>query len=129
MSSHQTNKDKPEYLSATISVIPLMYTTTALPAERWVREMIPVSLYCHLVISAPSLTEEQQTKITHRKRYIKSGHKKSDKNDDLDTEILGDNSIDSFEGSHAELEVASECLFTSPSQPQPLLLGIIKYTD
>ena len=78
--------------------------------------MIPVSLYCHLVISV-------LTKITHRKRYIKRGDKKSeksDKNDDIDAELLGDNSIDSFRGSHAELEVVVKCLFTSPPRPQPL---------
>ena len=67
-----------------------------------------------------SFTEEQQTEITHRKRYTKKGDKKSeksDKNNDIDAELLGDNSIDSFGGSHAELEVAAECLFTSPPQP------------
>ena len=67
-----------------------------------------------------SFTEEQQTKITQRKRYTKKGDKKSeksDKNDDIDGELLGDNSIDSFGGSHAELEVAAERLFTSPPQP------------
>ena len=70
-----------------------------------------------------SFTEEQQTKITHRKRYIKRGDKKSeksDKNDDLDAKLLGDNSMDSFGGFHAELEVPAECLFTSPPRPQPL---------
>ena len=67
----------------------------------------------------PSFTKEQQTKITHRKRYIKRGDKKTDKNDE-DADLLGDNSIESFGGSHAELEVAAESLFTSPPRPQPL---------
>ena len=69
-----------------------------------------------------SFTEEQQTTITHTKRYIKKGDKKSDKSDDIDAELLGDNSIESFGDSHAELEVAAEHLFTSPSPPrtQPL---------
>ena len=61
-----------------------------------------------------SFTEEQLTKITHRKRYIKRGDRKTDKNDDEDAELLGDNSIESFGGSPAELEVAAERLFTSP---------------
>ena len=59
-----------------------------------------------------SFTEEQQTKITHRKRYIKRD-KKSDKNDG-DTDLLGDNSVDLFGGSQAELEVAADRLFSSP---------------
>ena len=67
-----------------------------------------------------SFTEEQQTKITHRKRYIKRGEKKTDKSEDIDTELLGDNSIESFAGSNAELEVAAERLFTSLPRPQPL---------
>ena len=70
-----------------------------------------------------SFTEEQLTKITHRKRYVKRADKKSDKtdkNDDLGAELLGNNSIEPLGGSHAELEVADEHLFTSPPQPQPL---------
>ena len=70
-----------------------------------------------------SFTEEQQTKITLRKRYIKRGDRKNDKNVknvDEDADLLGDNLIESFGGSHAELEVAAERLFTSPPRPQPL---------
>ena len=64
-------------------------------------------------------TEEQQTKITQRKRYIKrSENKKADKNDE-DLDLLSGNSIESFEGSHPELKVAANH-FTSPSRPQPL---------
>ena len=65
-----------------------------------------------------SFTDEQLAKITHRKRYSK----KSDKNkaEDIDSELLGDNSSESYGGSHAELEVAANRLFTSPPRPQPL---------
>ena len=62
-----------------------------------------------------SFTEKQQTKIT-----IKRSDKKTDKNDDEVAELLGDNSIESFGGSRAELEVAAKRLFTSPPRPQPL---------
>ena len=34
-------------------------------------------------------------------------------------ELLGDNSVDLFGGSQAELEVAADCLFTSPPPTQP----------
>ena len=64
-------------------------------------------------------TEEQQTKITHRKRYVKRAEKKSNKNDE-DADLLGNNSVESFGGSQAELKVAAERLFTSPPRPQPL---------
>ena len=48
-----------------------------------------------------SSTEEQQTEITHRKRYVKrSQNKKADKNDE-DFDLLGDNSVESFTGTQA----------------------------
>ena len=66
-----------------------------------------------------SFSEEQLTKITHRKRYIKKPDKTSDKNDQ-DLDLLGDNSVESFAGSQADLESAADHLFTSPPCPQPL---------
>ena len=63
--------------------------------------------------------EEQLTKITHRKRYVKKPDKKADKNyQELD--LLGDNSVESFAGSQADLESAADHLFTSPPRRQPL---------
>ena len=67
-----------------------------------------------------SFTEEQLTKITHRKRYVKRGEKKTDRNAGEETDLLGDNSIESFRGSQAKLEDAAERLFTSLPRPQPL---------
>ena len=67
-----------------------------------------------------SSTEEQLTEITHRKRYVKrSENKKADK-DDEDLDLLGDNSVESFTGTQAELEITAKHLFTSPPRPQPL---------
>ena len=66
-----------------------------------------------------SFTEEQLTKITHRKRYVKKPDKKADKNDQ-ELDLLGDNSVESFAGSQADLESAADHLFTSPPCPQPL---------
>ena len=42
----------------------------------------------------------------------------SSKDDELD--LLGDEDVDSFTGSHADLESAADNLFTSPPHPQPL---------
>ena len=52
-----------EHRSVIIFAIPSMYTITALPAERRVREMIPVSLYCHLVISALHSLKSSKLKL------------------------------------------------------------------
>ena len=51
-------------------------------------------------------------KITHRKRYVKK--QKSDIPKDNDKlELLGDQEVESFSGSHADLESAADHLFTS----------------
>ena len=66
-----------------------------------------------------SFSEEQLTKITHRKRYVKKPDKKSDKKDQ-ELDLLGNNSVESFAGSQADLESAADYLFTSLPRPQPL---------
>ena len=119
MSSHQTNKDKPRASKCHHFCHSFDVHNCSTCREVGKGDDPCVTLLSPCDICA-SFTEEQQTKITHTKRYIKRGDKKSDKNDDLDAELLGDNSIDSFGGSHAELEVAAERLFTSPPRPQPL---------
>ena len=65
-----------------------------------------------------NFTEEQLTKIKHRRRYTRK-QKSSDLNtskDDFD--LLGDDE-ESFAGSQADLESAAENLFSSPPCPQP----------
>ena len=128
MSSHQTNKDKPRaskchHFCHFFDVH--NYSPTCREAGKGDDPCVTLLSLCNI---CASFTEEQQTKITHRKSYTKKGDKKSeksDKNDDIDAELLGDNSIDSFGGSHAELEVAAECLFTSPPRPQPLAFEVL----
>ena len=65
-----------------------------------------------------SFSEEQLTKITHRKWYVKKGVKIWQNDKELD--LLGDHSVESFAGSQADLESAADHLFTSPPRPQPL---------
>ena len=68
-----------------------------------------------------SFTDDQMNKIQHRKRYIKK--QKADasnaKNDELD--LFGEGDGDSFTGSNADLESATDNLFTSttPTHPHP----------
>ena len=66
-------------------------------------------------------------KITHRKRYVKK--QKSDIPKDGDElELLGDQEVESFSGSHADLESAADHLFTSPPRPQPLAFEALSLT-
>ena len=66
-------------------------------------------------------SEEQLLKIKNRYvRKQKATH--TSKDDDLD--LLGDEYVVSFSGSHADLEGAADNLFASPPRPQPLRLRL-----
>ena len=64
-----------------------------------------------------AFTEELLIKITHRKRYVRKQKRDTNKDDELN--LLGDEDVESFTGSHADLESAADNLFTSPPRPQP----------
>ena len=66
-----------------------------------------------------SFTEEQLLKISQRKCYIKKQKRDTASSKDYELDLLGDD-MDSFTGSHADLESAADNLFTSPPRPQPL---------
>ena len=57
--------------------------------------------------------------ISQRKRYIKKQKRDTASSKDDELDLLGDD-VDSFTGSHADLESAADNLFTSPPHPQPL---------
>ena len=125
MSSHQTNKDKPRSAKCHHFCHPFdshNYCPTCREAGKGDDPCVTFISPCTI---CASFTEEQQTKITHRKRYTKRD-KKSDKKNDEAADILGDNSVESFGGSQAELEVAAERLFSSPPRPQPLAFEALK---
>ena len=120
MSSHQSNKDKPRAAKCSHFCHPFdhhIYCPTCREAGKGDDPCVILLSPCTI---CSSFTDEQLAKITHRKHYSK----KSDKNkaEDIDSELLGDNSSESYGGSHAELEVAANRLFTSPPRPQPLSL-------
>ena len=124
MSSHQTNNDKPwaskcHHFCHTFDSH--NYCPTCREAGKGDDPCVTFMSPCDI---CASFTEEQQTKISNRKRYTKRDEK-HDKNDE-DAELLGDNSVESFGGSQAELEVAAERLFTSPPRPQPLAFEALK---
>ena len=57
-------------------------------------------------------------KIKNRKRYVRKQKADTSKDDELD--LLGDEDVESFTGSQADLEGAADNLFASPPHPQPL---------
>ena len=58
-----------------------------------------------------SFTEEQLIKISQRKRYVKKQKSDTTSSKDDELDLLGDD-VDSFTGSHADLESAADNLFT-----------------
>ena len=119
ISSHQSNKDKPRaskchhfcHAFDTHKCCP-----TCREASKGDDPCVTFISTCDICVS---FSEEQLSKITHRKRYVKKPDKKSDKNDQ-ELDLLGDISVESFAGSQADLESAADHLFTSPPHPEPL---------
>ena len=119
MSSHQSNKDKPQALKChhfCHSFDTHNFCPTCREAGKGDDPCVTFISPCNI---CASFTEEQMIKITHRKRYVKKQKPDTSKNDD-ELELLGDQEVESFSGSHADLESAADHLFTSPPRPQPL---------
>ena len=115
MSSHQSNKDKP-CASKCHHFCHAFDTHNFCPTCREAgKGEDPCVIFISPCDICASFTEEQLTKITHRKSYVK----KPDKYDQV-LYLLGDNSVESFAGSQADLKSATDHLFTSLPRPQPL---------
>ena len=54
-------------------------------------------------------------KIKNRKRYVRKQKADTSKDDELD--LVGDEDVESFTGSQADLEGSSDNLFASPPRP------------
>ena len=118
MSSHQASS-KADHLNAVTSATHSISTIIALPVGNLQgrRPRVTNQSPCNI---CDSFSEEQQIKIEHRRQYIRKQKQTSDPNtskDDLD--LLGDDG-DASSSSQADLEGATENLFSSPPRPQPL---------
>ena len=119
MSSHQSNKDKPRALKCHYvchSFDTHNFCPTCREADKGDDPCVTFISPCNI---CASFTEEQMIKISHRKRYVKKPKSDLPKNDD-ELDLLGDQDVESFSGSHVDLESAADHLFTSPPPPQPL---------
>ena len=108
MSAHQTNKDKPRSSKCRhfcFSFDTCNYCPTCRESGKGDDPCVTFDAPCQI---CTSFTEEQLIKISHRKRYVKKQKKDtgSSKYDELD--LLGDEDVDSFTESHADLESAAD---------------------
>ena len=118
MSSHQANKDKPR--SAKCRHFCFSFDThnlcpTCRESGKGNDPCVTFESPCGI---CAAISEEQLIKITHRKRYVKKQKRDTTKDEELNP--LGDEDLESFTGSQADLESAADNLFTSPPRPQPL---------
>ena len=65
-------------------------------------------------------------KIKNRKRYVRK--QKADTSRDNELDLLGDEDVDSFTGSQADLEGTAAQVFASPACPQPLRFESLSLT-
>ena len=124
MSAHQTNKDKPRsskcghfcFVFDTHNYCPICRESGK--GDETDDPCVTFENPCEI---CTSFTEEQLLKISQRKRYIMKQKRDTASSKDDELDLLADD-VDSFTGSHADLDSAADNLFTSPPRPQPLPL-------
>ena len=122
MSIHQTNKDKPRAQKCRhfcFSFDLHNYCPTCREAGKSDDPCVTSEAPCDI---CASFTDDQMKKIQHRKHYLKK--QKADTNTKVDElDLLGEGDGDSFTCSNADLESATDNLFTShPPPPNTVLL-------
>ena len=70
--------------------------------------------------------DEQMAKIKNRKLYVRKQN--ADTSREIELDLLGDEDVDLFTGSQADLEGAAQELFASPPRPQPLRFESLSLT-
>ena len=114
MSAHQTNKDKLRSSKCHHFFFAFdahNYCPTCRESGKGDDPCVTFESPCEI---CASFTEEQLIKITHRKRYVKKQKKDTTSSKDNELDLLGDEDVDPFTGSHADVESAADNLFTSP---------------
>ena len=127
MSTHQASKEKPRSAKCSHFCLPFdshNYCPTCREAGKGDDPCVTFENPCEI---CSSFTEEQLNRILHRKRYVKKQKQHTSKDNELD--LLGDEDVESFSGTQADLESAAENLFTSPPRPQPLPFSVSQDTS
>ena len=116
--TQRTSKDKPRRLKCRHFCLPFdnhNYCPSCTEANKGDDPCVTFESPCDI---CSGFSDEQMQKIKNRKRYVRKQRADTLKDDELD--LLGDEDVDSFTGSQADLEGAANNLFASPPHPQPL---------
>ena len=127
MSLHQTNKDKPRAQKCRHFCFSFdqHYCPTCREAGKGDDPCVTFETPSDI---CASFTDEQMKKIQHRKRYLKK-QKAETSSKDNELDLLGEGDGDSFTGSNADLESATDNLFTPPSSATCLKFFISQNTS
>ena len=110
--SHQASKDKPRS-SKCHFCLPFdshNYCPACREANNEGDPCVTLEKPCEI---CSGFSEELLLKIKNRHRYVRK-QKATDTSKDDDLDLLGDEDVESFSGSHADLEDAADNLFVSP---------------
>ena len=116
--SHQASKDKARSSKCHLC-LPFdshNYCPTCREANKGDDPCVTLEKPCEI---CSGFSEEQVLKIKNRCRYVRK-QKATDSSKDDDLDLLGDEDIETFSGSCADLEGTADNLFASPPRPQPL---------
>ena len=119
MSSHQASSNKPRSLKCRHFCLKFdthNYCPSCREASKGDDPCVTNEKPCNI---CSAFSEEQLLKIKHRCRYVQK-QKVADTSEEDSLDLLGDEDVEAFSGSQADLEVAAENLFSSPPHPQPL---------
>ena len=122
MSSHQASKDKTR-LSKCHFCLPFdshNYCPACREANKGDDPCVTLEKPCEI---CSGFSKEQILKIKTRRRYVRK-QKVTDTSKDDDLDLLGDEDVESFSGSHADLEGAADNLFASPPRPSSYVLRL-----
>ena len=114
----RTSKDKPRSVKCRHFCLPFdshNYCPSCREASKGDDPCVTLESLCEI---CASFSDEQMNKIKNRKHYVRK--QKADTSRDNELDLLGDEDVDSFTGSQADLEGAAAQLFVSHPHLQPL---------
>ena len=113
--TQRTSKDKPRSLKCRTFCLPFdnhNYCSSCREVNRGDDRCVTLESPCDICCG---FLDEQMQKIKNRKHYVRKQKADTSKDDELD--LLGDEDLESFTGSQADLEGAADNLFASPPCP------------
>ena len=116
--TQRTSKDKSRSLKCQHFCLPFYnhsYCPSCRKANKGDDPCVTLESPCKI---CSGFSDEQMQKIKNRKRYVRKQKADTSKDDKLD--LLGNEDVESFTGSQADLEGAADNLFASPPHLQPL---------